>query len=649
MIAARSIRAAVALSTLPLLLGVVAAVLSAARGPFHQGQWTDPDYCYLLSALTIAEGSAPHHVDHPGTPVQVLGAVVLRAVDLAPARPPGASLRLRVLGDPERYLVPFGAVLALACCATLYAAGYAVWRTTGRLSDALLCQLGPLLSWQALTLFCRVMPEPLLATLGACLGAFVVATLATGDEVRWPVLLGIVLGLGIAAKVPFSVLAIVPLAALGTWRGRARWAGATALTLALALLPIWSELPRMLKWLIAIGTHSGHYGSGRASVVDWPEFRGNLATLPRDEPLMFALAGGSVILAALVARARDARRRWRSTLLAIAGAQVLLLLLVAKHPRAHYLIPGSALTGATLEIGHQLARGMSTPWHRRLTVSVGGALVLATLAWNASAVLAHRRALEDLTLATRPAIALGSDTSLVHGTRTSSPAAALQHGNYFANGRYAAELRRLHPGFVTWDWNGLHHFGQPMPLRERLEEVGSSGPSFRYVSAGWPHRPLGAGDASWARTTLSSFGPETLYRVFPSPAGAESSGAFRGFFDAAGLDDREGPYAQLGIPFEVRRGRRPATTLWFCSDAGPRELIVAGWDVHEAGAKATLDLDGRSLTEIEFGAIPHSPRQTVRFVAPAGIHELRLTYVPPSRVAPSEGEPAVLFRRITID
>ena len=37
----------------------------------------DPEYAYLLNSLNLLEMSVPGHFDHPGTPLQEFGALVL--------------------------------------------------------------------------------------------------------------------------------------------------------------------------------------------------------------------------------------------------------------------------------------------------------------------------------------------------------------------------------------------------------------------------------------------------------------------------------------------------------------------------------------------------------------------------------------------
>lgn len=53
------------------------------RGPFWLGTNFDPAYTYLLNSLRLAGLQPPKHVDHPGTTVHSVGAVLLRLVHTA--------------------------------------------------------------------------------------------------------------------------------------------------------------------------------------------------------------------------------------------------------------------------------------------------------------------------------------------------------------------------------------------------------------------------------------------------------------------------------------------------------------------------------------------------------------------------------------
>ncbi|NLG19040.1 MAG: hypothetical protein GX556_17085 [Fibrobacter sp.] len=69
-----------------------------AAGPFWLGQNSDPDYQYLLNSLNIAQGKGVGHTDHPRTPVQISGAILLK---LSAPTAPVISLQENVLRKDE--------------------------------------------------------------------------------------------------------------------------------------------------------------------------------------------------------------------------------------------------------------------------------------------------------------------------------------------------------------------------------------------------------------------------------------------------------------------------------------------------------------------------------------------------------------------
>src|SRR5262245_32116876 len=134
-----------ALLVLPALLLALAGAFNRLREPSYH--WSDPDYIYLLNALGVAEGAVPRHIDHPGTPLQVMGAVLLGGRHLAAGRPFG-SLREHVLREPEAFLSLWRGVHGALAALSLAASGALVLRVTGRIGPALAFQVLPLLSVQ---------------------------------------------------------------------------------------------------------------------------------------------------------------------------------------------------------------------------------------------------------------------------------------------------------------------------------------------------------------------------------------------------------------------------------------------------------------------------------------------------------------------
>ena len=90
------------LVVLPAIYLVAASNFVGARGPFWQAACYDPSYLYLLNSLLLLEGKTPAHIDHPGTPVQIIGAGLLAAKNaLFDKR---KDLARAVIKKPEKYL-----------------------------------------------------------------------------------------------------------------------------------------------------------------------------------------------------------------------------------------------------------------------------------------------------------------------------------------------------------------------------------------------------------------------------------------------------------------------------------------------------------------------------------------------------------------
>jgi hypothetical protein len=151
-------------------MAVLAAVaLRRAQGPFWLAANQDPAYSYLYDSLRVAQGLPPNHVQHPGTAIQLLGAVTLRATTLGR----GAVLQRRVLADPETALRSIHAVLLAACALGMAALGASVLAGTGKPVLAWLAQAGVLIVPGLLGELAGVKPEPFLLALALAMAAVI--------------------------------------------------------------------------------------------------------------------------------------------------------------------------------------------------------------------------------------------------------------------------------------------------------------------------------------------------------------------------------------------------------------------------------------------------------------------------------------------
>ena len=114
-------------------------------------------------------------------------------------------------------------------------------------------------------------------------------------------LLGIVAGLAIATKFTACALLVLALLLVPGWRWKARIAMAACAAFVLGTLPILSKYGRMVAWIVQIGTHTGHYGTGHAGFIDPAKYIGALGRLVTGDLLASGMVGLSLIVAAWIA------------------------------------------------------------------------------------------------------------------------------------------------------------------------------------------------------------------------------------------------------------------------------------------------------------------------------------------------------------
>ena len=147
----------------PVVMAVVGFVyLSHISPAFAGGHFYnhDPVYTYLFNALTLLDGNPPDHIDHPGTPLQILAAIVVYLRWLAVGA--GGDVISTVLENPEAYIYSVSVVLlAINVLADIYV-GKKVFNASGSVVAAMLFQSTPLIFRTVAVRIVYYSPEALL-------------------------------------------------------------------------------------------------------------------------------------------------------------------------------------------------------------------------------------------------------------------------------------------------------------------------------------------------------------------------------------------------------------------------------------------------------------------------------------------------------
>ena len=331
----------------PALYLVAANHFAAARGPLWQGLY-DPSYVYLLNSLLLIDGETPVHVDHPGTPVQLIGAGLLATKNaLFDKR---QDLAKAVIKKPEKYLEFLSSSLRYLFAISLLLAPIWIWIRTNSFSTAVAFQVAPLLNQMA---FIEgggyFKPESLINTLILWFCAWVVTDLIRQSRQRadpsWTleeILAALSAGACIATKMHTAPIFLIALIVASSLRKALLLGAAVTLVFVLSCtLPIFSALAQTADFAFQVASHTQKYGDGKLGIVDPELFWRALGGLFSRNWITFGFVGLFALYHAvrLTLRSNHASIRLDLAGLFLAGIQLGFLLLVAKHPADHYLLP----------------------------------------------------------------------------------------------------------------------------------------------------------------------------------------------------------------------------------------------------------------------------------------------------------------------
>ena len=448
----RSPVALAVLSITPLLLLAVGLHLKAMRGPYWLGMNSDPEYAYLFNSLLILSGKPPFLIEHPGIPVETLGAVVVRTLFGVSGR---GSLIDDVVRRPELYLSAIHLCLISVTALLVFCAGVIVLKQTQQVSLAILVQLAPWLSVNLLEELSRVRPEPLLVGMSVVFAAVILLTTREGQSSRYhrsALVLGAVVGIALATKMTALPFLLGPLVVFDAWRPRLLFLGASAVGFLAGILPALPKVLSMGKWSATLLIHSGGYGSGPTSFIDPVRYLPTLWSLMVGEPVMTSM----MVCSAMVWFAFRERRALGAALV----VQIAQLLLVAKHPAPHYLVPAIGTLGANLCVCWQYWASRARQPFRALAVPLlAGFLVFQGLGLHSRSLALQAARIDQETIArVTEETAHKSECVTIYYYRSSSRAYALQFGNLwskFAGLNVAPALVAHYPN-VLFDKGGLH-------------------------------------------------------------------------------------------------------------------------------------------------------------------------------------------------
>jgi hypothetical protein len=335
------------LALLPLLVAILSLLFIKDLGPYFLHCF-DPAYNYLLNGLNLALGEMEiGHTDHPGTPLQLISALVIRLTFIFMD---DKHLMDSVLTYPETYLFNISLFLLILHVIALYILGLFVYKHSNSILVAVFLQLGLPVSLQAFFNVPRVQTESLLGvwcTLFIAVTFVQVFSRENSKQHLQILLFSILSAFLITTKVSAAGLLVLPLFILPGVLNKLKYITLTTVFTSLILIPVYSKLGHFADFISRMFTHLGSYGQGSEGLLDIKEYLGNIWEILSAE-IPFTLAYVAVLATCIIlvftkVKVPGRDRKPEKLVIAVFLVMSLQILVVARQYSFHYMLPAYSL------------------------------------------------------------------------------------------------------------------------------------------------------------------------------------------------------------------------------------------------------------------------------------------------------------------
>ena len=332
---------------LPVTFLVLCLNLSHQSGPFSHRNY-DPEFIYLFNGICLGELKIDlGHIDNPGTPLQIITAIVTRITHLFIG---DETYAVDVLKHPDTYLHIVNVFNIAISSLVIFVCGTLIFQIVNNVFLVLLIQLSPLASITIIVNSIRIFPEVLtvIPIMGLCylLIRFINNNNPQPASIKFILNFAVVSALGLTLKLDYFPLILIPLFIIPTWRKKGVYLLVSMGLFFVFAFPVLRDLNFFFGWIKSLIIHSGRYGSGDANFIETNTFTENIKTMIAFyKPFYYTLAACLLALLAVIIKKGNSKKiRSFRVLGALLVAMILYSLIVAKHFSLHYMIPAIYLT-----------------------------------------------------------------------------------------------------------------------------------------------------------------------------------------------------------------------------------------------------------------------------------------------------------------
>lgn len=464
---------------LPLFLLLINIQLSNNSGPYSVRAF-DPDYIYLINGTLMGSTTLNvPHIDNPGTPLHVVGALSTRIAHLFSGSSPYFE---DVLENSDKYLNITNLTLVVLVAFMSFVIGLLVFRLTNNILLALLVQITPFCSLTLITGMTRLYPEPYSLIAIFSLTYLVIKYYyddnSAKDLKKYALQLGLVCGLGLSFKFDLISFYLLPFLFLPGLKIKLRFILIGLLSFFLFAFPVLFDLKFIFLWLKSLLTHTGKYGSGESGLIEINSFIENFKTI-----FNFYSGFKWVLIVAIAAFLFNIvyKPKQNKKLNKILASSIVTMLfhvfIVSKHFSLNYMIPIVAFFAIpvflTIESTNKLLPQLKKYMYAAVLI-----LVSITFTHNYKGLLGWKKTSSNLKLEVVSNVKdkVGEHPFLIVANPYNSyfPEQGLVFG-YFFSGKYRPKinstLNKIYPNSYVFDFSqDFLHSGQQVSIDSVLGE-----------------------------------------------------------------------------------------------------------------------------------------------------------------------------------
>lgn len=306
----------------------------------------DPDYVYLLNGLNAYHGHFEDiiHVDHPGTPLQLLMGILLPIIAFFRNTP---DVAIDLLLHPNAYIKTIIVLIAFSQTMVLFFIGKAYYKHRKNLLQTLILQSAILISTTVILFYMKIFTETLIP-LGVLLLILILIKKIDHkiNDLTYSILAGIIIGLFIATKITFAPLFFLAIIMLDKYRNIAVFLSIMAISFVIGVLPVIERISYFQKFIFNVATHDGSYGTGNVEMFNPASFFRNMIELLSTEwafTIIFIFAFITLIINIFKHKKKFFKDKERKLLLAITTSLLVQLIMVSKNGGMRYMAPSLLL------------------------------------------------------------------------------------------------------------------------------------------------------------------------------------------------------------------------------------------------------------------------------------------------------------------